>query len=617
MHASGDLARPRLVVRLFGALEIVDGERVLGPRDLGGVRPKQLLEILLAARGHHVPVDRIAELIWDAQPPDDIAASIQTFVSVLRRHLAADRDHARQLVVTEAEAYRVATDAIDLDLDRFDELLEQSARQPTRIARQSLERALSLVRGAVLEDEPYALWAQDLRGSYQGRILGARLDATDAALAERDFAAALAHAEAAVAVDRFSERAYRLSMLALYALGRQHEALARYRAYRALLDAELGLEPTAETRALESAILRQADPHSLLPRPIAADRVVAERSSSLLGRSTELRMVVDAIHEALDGDVSLIQIEGESGLGKTRLLNELTIELRGVRIGRASCSELERHLPYVPLATALREALVGADVDGNGLPALREILPELALDVPKPAFDEVDVLEALVALIGEHAPLVLLIDDLHCADPRTLAALGYLRRRGAGRRTAFVTTVAAAEASSDAIRGLKPDLLIQLEPLSPDDLAPLGIPGLHESTGGNPRFVTETLRCGEEAAPSRALAEALIAQCRAEGTRYCRILTAASLLEQPFEPSVLARMLELEAAALTEDLERLCERRMLRVDGFGFRFRYDLVRQVLLETISPARQGLLRERIDEGTVVADRPIGYAIGSAGG
>ena len=617
MHASGDLARPRLVVRLFGALEIVDGERVLGPRDLGGVRPKQLLEILLAARGHHVPVDRIAELVWDAQPPDDIAGSIQTFVSVLRRHLAADRDHARQLVVTEAEAYRVATDTIDLDLDRFDELLEQSARQPTRIARQSLERALSLVRGEALEDEPYALWAQDLRGSYQGRILGARLDATDAALAELDFAAALAHAEAAVALDRFSERAHRLSMLTLYAVGRQHEALARFRAYRALLDAELGLEPTAETRALESAILIQADPHSLLPRPIAADRVVAERSSSLLGRSAELRMAVDAIREALDGDVSLIQIEGESGLGKTRLLNELTVELRDVRIGRASCSELERHLPYVPLATALREALVGAGVDGNGLPALREILPELALDVPKPAFDEVDVLEALVALIGEHAPLVLLIDDLHCADPRTLAALGYLRRRGAGRRTAFVTTVAAAEASSDAIRGLKPDLLIQLEPLSPDDLAPLGIPGLHESTGGNPRFVTETLRCGEEAAPSRALAEALIAQCRAEGTRYCRILTAASLLEQPFEPSVLARMLELEAAALTEDLERLCERRMLRVDGFGFRFRYDLVRQVLLESISPARQGLLRERIDEGTVVADRPISYSIGSAGG
>jgi DNA-binding SARP family transcriptional activator len=604
VQGSGDdPGRPRPLFRLFGALEIVDGERVLGPRDLGGARPKQLLEILLAARGHHVPTDRIAELIWEGRPPDDIAASIQTFVSVLRRRLVADRDHARQLVVTEAEAYRFATDVVDLDLDRFDELLERSAQEPTRVARQLLERALSLVRGDVLEDEPYALWAQDLRGSYQGRVLGARLDAADAALAERDFAAALAHAEAAAALDRFSERAHRLAMLALYALARQHEALSRYRAYRTLLDDELGLEPTAETRALEAAILRQADPESLLPRAIAAERVVAARSSSLLGREAELRIVVDAVREAFDGDIRLIQIEGDAGLGKTRLLDELAAQLLDARVGRASCSELERHLPYVPLATALREALADADVDRRQLPALRSILPELALDAPKPAFEEVEVLEALVALVDDQAPLVLLIDDLQWADPRTLAALGYLRRRGVGRRAALVTTVTAAEASSEAIRGLRPDVLIQLEPLSPDDLAPLGVHGLYEKTGGNPRFVTESLQCAERPVPSRALTEALIAQCRAEGAWSFRILTAASLLEQPFEPEQLARVLEIDVATLTEELERLCERRVLRIDGFGFRFRYELVRKVLVETISPARRRLLRQRLDRGATI--------------
>jgi DNA-binding SARP family transcriptional activator len=598
-----DSAGARPVIRIFGALEIVDGERTLGPRDLGGVRPKQLLEILLAARGHRVPVDRIADLIWDAQPPDDIAASIQTFVSVLRRSLVHDRALARELVVTEAEAYRFATDAVDLDLDRFDELLERSAREPTRIARQSLEQALSLVRGEVLEDEPYALWTEDLRGSYQGRVLGARLDAADAALAERDFAAALAHAEAAVAFDRFSERAHRLSVLTLYSLGRQHEALSRYRSYRSLLDDELGLEPTAETRALEGAILRQTDPESLLPRPIGDTRSTRERSSPLLGRNSELRAAAEAIREALDGDLALIQIEGESGFGKTRLLDELAAEFRNVRVGRADCSELERHLPYVPLATALRDALADAQPDVERLPPLRAVLPELALDTPKPEFAEVEVLEALVALVGEHAPLLLLIDDLHWADQATLAALGYLRRRGAGRKLAIVTTVAAADAASDAVRGLKPDLLLQLEPLSPDDLVHLGITGLHDTTGGNPRFVIEALASGEETGPSRALAAALIAQCRAEGTWSCQVLTSAALLEQPFAPAPLARMLDVEAGALTEELERLCERRMLRVDGLGFRFRYELVRQVLVESISPARRQLLHARLDDNTVL--------------
>ena len=174
--------------------------------------------------------------------------------------------------MTEPEAYRFATDLVDLDLDRFDALLERSAREPTPFARRSLEQALGLVRGEVLEDEPYAAWAQELRGTYQGRMLGARLDAADAALAELDYAAALAHAEAAVALDRFSERAHRTAMLALYALGRPHEALETYRGFRTLLDEELGLEPTAETRALESAIIRQEDVRSLLPRPIRRAR---------------------------------------------------------------------------------------------------------------------------------------------------------------------------------------------------------------------------------------------------------------------------------------------------------------------------------------------------------
>ena len=75
----------------------------------------------------------------------------------------------------------------------------------------------------------------------------------------------------------------------------------------------------------------------------------------------------------------LIQIEGEVGLGKTRLLDELEGRLDDVRVGRAGCSELERHLAYVPLAAALRDALAGVELDVERLPALAQILPELGL----------------------------------------------------------------------------------------------------------------------------------------------------------------------------------------------------------------------------------------------
>src|SRR5262249_20754807 len=145
--------------------------------------------------------------------------------------------------------------------------------------------------------------------------------------------------------------------------------------------------------------------------------------------------------------VTLVQIESTTGLGKTRLLDELYAQLDGARIGRATCSLLERNLPFVPLAAALREALEGVDLDGERLPALRQILPELALGGPKSAFDEIEVLEALVALLAEHAPIVLLIDDLHLADHRTLAAVGYLRRRRTALPGAIVTTARPTGAS--------------------------------------------------------------------------------------------------------------------------------------------------------------------------
>ncbi len=316
--------------------------------------------------------------------------------------------------------------------------------------------------------------------------------------------------------------------------------------------------------------------------------------------------------DAVDGRLTLIQIEADAGLGKTRMLDELHRSLEDVRAGRAECSELERHLPYVPLATALRMALAGIDLDTQRLPALGQILPELTLGAPTRQVEEVEVLEALVAVVADHGPLVLLIDDLQWADGRTLAALAYLRRRAADLPLALVTTAPAIETSPGRPLGsLTPDLIVRLDPLSPADLAPLGIPDLHEATGGSPRFVSEALANDHQAGRARTLTEALIAQCRAEGAWAYRVLVAASMIEQPFDPEPLADALGADGGELIEELERLCEQRILRVDGLRFRFRYDLVRLALVDGTSPARQRLLRRQLAHS--VADR-VSFSTGS---
>lgn len=587
----------RLRIRFFGGLTIEDGQRTLGPRDLGGVRPKQVLEILLAARGHRVPSDRLAEMLWGNDPPGKAAASIQTFVSVLRRALVPDRGTARRLIVTESSAYRFATELIEFDLDAFDRLIARSTGEPPWVARRTLENALCLARGDVLEDEPYAPWADELRRSYQVRTLGAHIDVGAIALAERDFPRAFGHAEAAASIDRFSEGALRTAMLALYAEGRQHDALARYRALRTALDDELGLAPSADTRSLESAILREEDPDTLLPRPIARPGGrLGDRRRPLLGRSEQLEALGTAARHAVDGSFSLIQIEGESGAGKTRILDELHGDLTGVRVGRATCSVLEQHLSYVPLAAALRDA--GIEPDPTRCPALGRVLPEFTVVADARDFEEVAGLEALVALMADHAPMVLMLDDLQFGDAATISALTYVQHRCRGIRGAVITTVRTEHAPAyHPARELHPDTVVQLCPLTAADLESVGIPGLFESTGGNPRFVADALGKGNPSEPSHSLAETVLAQIWHEGPRSHRILSAAALLEPPFEPHQIEAMLGLDVSGIAEQLETLCRRRILRVDGFGFRFSYKLVREVLLDSLSPARVRLMRQQL--------------------
>jgi hypothetical protein len=235
--------------------------------------------------------------------------------------------------------------------------------------------------------------------------------------------------------------------------------------------------------------------------------------------------------------------------------------------------------------------------DTTRLPALGGILPELAPRGQPAGFGEIDALEATVEVIRRAGPLVLIFDDLHLADPGTVAALEYLRHRCAGCPVMILGALRGDETPLDhALSMLAETTRIRLEPLTDHELAPLGIPDVHGRTGGHPALVATLIASGSDPDLRGSLSELLIARCRAEGAAAFRVLMTASTLPEPFEPEVLAALVETDPVALVERLEQLCDRRILRVDGLRFRFRYAIQRDVLRAALSPARERLLRER---------------------
>jgi len=270
---------------MFGPLKVSDGDRILGPRDLGGVKPRQVLEMLLLARGHLVSTDVIATALWaEGEEPRNVAATLNTYVCVLRHSIFTDQSRARRVIMTGPGSYRIALDEVSVDLDRFDELVLRAERAPRAVRLELLGAAVAMARGPVLEHARYDDWVQEDRLVYEDRVTRAHLDLALDSLAEGERAACLRHAEIALGRDRYSEEAYRLVMLANHGLGR-HDAVRRAaERCRTVLDQELGVACGPETerllaaieaRAAEADILRAYYPSAGVGTPVERELSVA------------------------------------------------------------------------------------------------------------------------------------------------------------------------------------------------------------------------------------------------------------------------------------------------------------------------------------------------------
>ena len=242
--------------RVLGPLEVCNEHHSLA---LGEGGQRTVLILLLLHRNEAVSTDLLIDALWGDAPPATAAKVLQNHVSQLRRALE-DREGRRLL--TRGRGYLLAVEDGELDLDRFERLVDEgsgalASDRPADAAR-SLREALALWRGPPLADVAYEAFAQAEIARLEERHLAALEQRIDADLALGRHADLVAELEGLVAEHPLRERMRAQLMVALYRCGRQADALETYGdARRALLD-KLGVEPGPALRELQAAILRQA-----------------------------------------------------------------------------------------------------------------------------------------------------------------------------------------------------------------------------------------------------------------------------------------------------------------------------------------------------------------------
>ncbi|GAA0813874.1 BTAD domain-containing putative transcriptional regulator [Spirilliplanes yamanashiensis] len=302
-----------------------------------GAKVRALLADLLAHRNQVVSADRLIDDLWGDDPPANAAGALQVRVSQLRKALNDAEPGARDLVESRPPGYVLRTARVDAD--RFAEL----AAEPDV---DSLAEALGLWRG-----EPYADVAdEEYVRAEAARLAEARLvvleKLADARLARGEHALVAADLAELVARHPLREGLRALHLRALYAAGRQTEALDSYADLRDRLADELGLDPGPELVALHRQILAQDTTLSAPPKAALIRNSLPAQVDELVGRAealAELRGVVPGQR--------LVTLIGPGGVGKTRLATEAAreqdfpdgarlVELTALRPGETAVAEL-------------------------------------------------------------------------------------------------------------------------------------------------------------------------------------------------------------------------------------------------------------------------------------
>ncbi len=654
------------ILFLFGAPRL---ERNGAPVELDTRKALALIAYLALTRTPHSR-DALATLLWEDYDQSRARAALRRTLSVLHSALGDEQlDIDRENISLNPRAL------LWVDIYEFQKRIAEPnthKHPPSEVCPRCiapLSEAVALYRddfmaGFTLRDAPnFDEWQFFQSEGLRRDLAGALEKLTRHHSAASEFDLAIVYAHRWLALDPLHEPTHRHLMLLYAATGQRAAALRQYQECERVLKSDLGVAPLEETTRLYEAIRRGdgakqgAEEKGNVPRGEATQSPPLSRSPSptqpMVGRDPELDALSDA-YSHVRGDGYWVTIEGEAGIGKTRLAEAFLAyaQSQGAFTLTARCYEGGTNLAYAPFIDGIRAALgqperaarvknVPAHILAEAarlFPELRELLPRSVslppLDSPGAQsrfFEGVSTL--LLTLAQGKTPGILFLDDLQWGDAASLDLLLYLAQRLRGHPLFMVTTLRGEEmpANHRLFQSLADQQRtgrarrIVLERLNAEAVVELArkLAGASEETGkrlareteGLPFFVVEYLAAMQnapgEALPSnvRNLLHSRLTHVSETGAQA---LGAAAVIGRSFDFETLraaSGRSEEELVAALEELSALgLVKEVAGAERLVYDFSHEKLRALVYAETSGARRQLLHRRIAQSLAAPARTL---------